>query len=142
MVPNCSWGTFHSEQAMATQMLPAKLRSDMLVLADRNFYSFKLWRIAFASGAKLAWRVKSNLKLPVGQLLPDGSYLSTVFDSADRHRTTGQVVRVIDYTLQNSATPPEESYRLVTNLLDPANRTGAGTGRAVPRALGDRGRLQ
>lgn len=33
---------------------------------------------------RLAWRVKSNLRLPVQQMLPDGSYLSTIFDSADR----------------------------------------------------------
>ena len=63
-----------SEQVMAAQLLPAKLKPDMLVLADRNFYGFKLWRIACASGAKLAWRVKSNLKLPVEQTLPDGSF--------------------------------------------------------------------
>ena len=43
-----------SEQAMAAQLLPAKLRPDMLVLADRNFYGFKLWAIACASGARLA----------------------------------------------------------------------------------------
>jgi hypothetical protein len=110
----------HSEQAMAAQMLPAKLVPGMLVLADRNFYGFKLWRIACASGAKLAWRVKSSLKLPVEQLLSDGSYLSTVFDSEDRHHREGQVVRVIDYTLQDSAAPTQDSYRLVSNILDPA----------------------
>jgi len=110
----------HSEQAMAAQMLPAKLTPGMLVLADRNFYGFKLWQIACASGAKLGWRVKANLKLPVQRMLPDGSYLSTVFDSEDRHRRAGQVVRVIDYTLQDSATPAQDSYRLVTNILDPA----------------------
>ena len=109
----------HSEQAMSAQLLPAKLTADMLVLADRNFYGFKLWRIACASGAKLVWRVKSNLGLPVQQLLADGSYLSTVFDSADRARLSGQIVRVIDYTLQESATPTQDSYRLVTNILDP-----------------------
>lgn len=110
-----------SEQAMAEQLLPAKLAPDMLVLADRNFYGFKLWQLACTSGAKLVWRVKANLKLPVQQLLPDGSYLSTVFDSSDRHQRTGQVVRVIDYTLQDSATAPQDSYRLVTNILDPAD---------------------
>lgn len=109
-----------SEQAMAAQMLPAKLTPGMLVLADRNFYGFKLWQIACASGAKLAWRVKANLKLPVQRMLPDGSYLSAVFDSGDRLRNVGQVVRVIDYTLEDSATPPQDSYRLVTNILDPA----------------------
>jgi Insertion element 4 transposase N-terminal/Transposase DDE domain len=110
----------HSEQAMAAKLLPAKLAADMLVLADRNFYGFKLWQTACASGARLAWRVKSNLKLPVEQMLPDGSYLSAVFDSADRARSAGQAVRVIDYTLEGSATPVQDSYRLVTNLLDPA----------------------
>ena len=109
----------HSEQVMAAQMLPAKLKPDMLVLADRNFYGFKLWQIACASGAKLAWRVKSNLKLAVEQMLPDGSYLSTVFDSQDRHRRAGQVVRVVEYMLLDSAPPPQDGYRLVTNLLDP-----------------------
>lgn len=108
----------HSEQAMAAKLLPAKLMPDMLVLADRNFYGFKLWRIACATGAKLAWRVKSTLKLPVEQMLPDGSYLSTVFDSEDRQRRQGQTVRVIDYTLKGSVTPVQDSYRLVTNILD------------------------
>ena len=110
----------HSEQAMAAQMLPAKLKADMLVLADRNFYGFKLWGIACATGAKLAWRLRSTQKLPVQQMLPDGSYLSTVFDSGDRKRhRQGQIVRVIDYTLLESATPVEDSYRLITNILDP-----------------------
>lgn len=110
----------HSEQAMAARLLPAKLDRDMLVLADRNFYSFKLWQLADASGAKLAWRIKSNPQLPAQQALPDGSYLSMVFDSDDRARRSGQWVRAIDYALQESATPTQENYRLVTNLLDTA----------------------
>ena len=109
----------HSEVAMARQLLPAKLSGDMLVMADRNFYSFKLWQAACASGARLVWRVKSNLGLPVEQEFADGSYLSTVFDSEDRARRHGQQVRVIDYTLKDSATPVQDSYRLVTNILDP-----------------------
>jgi hypothetical protein len=109
-----------SEVAMAIELLPAKLLADMLVLADRNFYSFKLWQATCATGAKLAWRVKSTLGLPVQKLLSDGSYLSTVFDSEDdRARKHGQTVRVIDYTLVDSATPVQDSYRLVTNILDP-----------------------
>ncbi len=91
----------------------------MLALADRSFYGFKLWRIACTNGARLAWRVESNLKLPVRQRLFDDSHLGTVFDSADRARQAGQTVRVIDYTLQDSATPVQDSYWLVTNILDP-----------------------
>ena len=114
----------HSEQALAARLLPAHLQPDMLVLADRNFYGFQLWQTACASGAMLAWRIKSNLKLPVEQMLADGSYLSTVFDSADWRRRAGQTVRVIDYTLQESAAPVQSSYRLVTNILDPAQAPG------------------
>ena len=110
----------HSEVAMAAELLPPKLTADMLVMADRNFYSFKLWEKACASGAKLLWRVKSNLGLPVEQELDDGSYLSTVYDSEDdRARRHGRRVRVIEYTLTNSATPVQDSYCLVTNILDP-----------------------
>ena len=108
-----------SEQAMAADLLPAKLAPDMLVMADRNFYGFKLWGQACASGAKLLWRVRSNLILEIEEELPDGSYLSTVYDSKDRQRKSGVKIRVIDYTLVDSATPVQDSYRLVTNILDP-----------------------
>ena len=62
-----------SEIAMATELLPAKLKPDMLVVADRSFYSFTLWQATCATGARLAWRVKFTLGLPVEQLLSDGS---------------------------------------------------------------------
>lgn len=109
----------HSEVAMATALLPANLTADMLVMADRNFYSFKLWQACAASGAKLLWRVKSNLRLPVHQELADGSYLSVIFDSQDRARQSAQQVRVIDYTLKDAGAPAQDSYRLVTNILQP-----------------------
>ena len=41
-----------SEVAMAAEWLPPQLTPDRLVMADRNFYSFKLWQKACASGAK------------------------------------------------------------------------------------------
>jgi hypothetical protein len=109
----------HSEKAMAARALPQWLRQDMLLTADRGFYSFKLWTIALHSGAALLWRMNSTVKLPAQQLLADGSYLSTVFDSEDRHRRHGRTVRVIDYTLEGSAVAAKDSYRLITNLLDP-----------------------
>lgn len=109
-----------SEQEMAAAMLPAKLAPGMLVMADRNFYGFKLWQLACATGAKMLWRVKANLILMQEQELPDGSYLSTIYDSEDdRQRKRGVKVRVIEYTLENSATPVQDSYRLITNILDP-----------------------
>lgn len=72
----------------------------------------------------MAWRVKANLKLPVETVLADGSYLSTIYSSADPQRRYGETVRVIDYTLAESATPVDNNYRLITNILD-ERQTGA-----------------
>lgn len=113
-----------SEKAMATELLPGWLSKDMLLMADRGFYSFKLWTLASDSGAALLWRVSSTLKLAAQQVLSDGSYLSTVFDSEDGARRHGRTVRVIEYTLSDSATPTQDSYRLVTNLLEPEQAPG------------------
>jgi hypothetical protein len=113
-----------SGKAMAAEALPGWLRKDMLMMADRGFYSFKLWVIACDSGAALLWRVSSTLKLAVQQALSDDSYLSTVFDSQDSARRHGRTVRVIEYTLHDSAVPTQDSYRLITNLLDPEQAPG------------------
>ena len=50
------------ERALATDVLPS-LTGDMLVLADRGFLSFDLWRPAAATGAALVWRVSAHLGL-------------------------------------------------------------------------------
>ena len=109
----------HSEQALAAQVMSDKLEADMLVLADRNFYGFKLWQLAQARGAKLLWRMKATQKLPVEVALKDGSYLSTVYDSQDRGRRNGQRVRVIEYTLQDAVQSEPRGYRMLSNILDP-----------------------
>lgn len=56
-------------------------------------------------------QARTRLALPVQQELVDGSYLSTVYDSDDRAKRSGQQVRVIDYTLEDSATLVPGSYR-------------------------------
>lgn len=109
----------HSEVAMAARMLPRKLTADMLLLADRGFYGFGLWQSACATGAKLAWRVNSNLKLSVQRELADGSYLSAVFDRGDHAKRHPLSVRVIEYTLGQDEDASSDSYRLITNILDP-----------------------
>src|SRR5580700_6378255 len=65
------------EQSLARKLLP-RLEPDWLLLADRNFYCFRDWCTAADTGAALLWRVKSDLRLPVLELLPDGSYRSVL----------------------------------------------------------------
>lgn len=89
----------------------------MLLLADRGFLSFGLWRAAAATGADLLWRARANAVLPVVEQFDDGSYTSEIVASGD-HRTRADPirVRVVEYTLTEGGTV----YRLVTSLLDPA----------------------
>jgi len=109
-----------SEVRLAPALL-ARLRPEMLCLADRAFVGFELWREAAASGANLLWRVRANQVLPCHDVLPDGSYLSRLYASpAHRRRDEdGLVVRVIEYRLEG-VPGAEPLYRLVTTLLDPA----------------------
>ena len=51
-----------------------RLERDRLLVADQNFYNWADWCTAADAAAALLWRVKSDLRLPVLELLPDGSY--------------------------------------------------------------------
>ena len=113
-------GYGHSEVALAHRILPS-LCSGMLCLADRNFFSFDLWKKAQATGADLLWRIKKNLRLPCEKRLADGSYWSTIYrsDQDRRQHRNGILVRVIEYRLEGVA-GAEPIYRLLTTILDPA----------------------
>ena len=112
-------GVATGEITLAREVISV-LQKGMLCLADRNFYGFKLWNQAAATGADLLWRVKTNLRLPCDQRLADGSYLSRAYGSAKdfRRQQNGVVVRVIEYQLEGVA-EAEPLYRLITTILDP-----------------------
>jgi len=108
------------EATLARQVVP-RLAKGMLCLADRNFFSYRLWKQAAATGADLLWRVKKNMRLDCEKRFPDGSYLSRVYPGERdyRHKTNGIVVRVTDYEMREVA-GAEPMYRLLTTIVDPA----------------------
>ncbi|MDQ2884452.1 MAG: IS4 family transposase [Actinomycetota bacterium] len=73
------------EQTLSVALI-TRFTAGMLVLADRNFYSYQAWQQARSSGAELLWRVSANLTLPVLAWLPDGSYRSLVINPKIRGR--------------------------------------------------------
>jgi transposase IS4-like protein/DDE family transposase len=123
------------EQSLARELLP-QLEEGWLVLADRNFYCFADWCAAADTGAELLWRVKSSLRLPVLELLPDGSYSSVLIAPkiAGRRREAllgaarrgedldpGQAryVRVIEYEVPDrDGNGKGELIALVTTITD------------------------
>ena len=115
-----------SETVLAKGVFPA-LTAGMLCIADRGFYGFNCWREAHATGAELLWRLKSNLRLPREENLPDGSFLSTVYpsDKDRRARRNGERIRVVEYALEGDVPTLEDKpdedqlYRLGTTIFDP-----------------------
>ena len=79
------------EQTLAATLI-ARFTPDMLVLADRNFYSYQAWCQAVATGAALLWRVSASLRLPVLAWLPDGSYRSVLINPTVRGRRREQLI--------------------------------------------------
>jgi hypothetical protein len=125
------------EQALARRMF-GRLEDDWLLIADRGFYNWPDWQAAAASGAALLWRVKADLRLPVLELLPDGSYLSvlakpTLHDKA-RNKLIAAArageyldpaqamrVRVIEYEIPDrDGDGSGELIALITTITDPA----------------------
>jgi hypothetical protein len=103
------------EHALARDVFTS-LAPGMLLLADRGFFGVDLWQTAAATGADLLWRVRKDVVLAVVEQLPDGSYLSEIFDQRDIHHTrSGVPVRVVEYTIAGR----EDVYRLITTILDP-----------------------
>lgn len=112
-------GPYATGEVTLAEPVIDQANASMLVTADRNFYSYAFWQRAIATGAKLLFRVRRNLRLPREKELPDGSYLTTLYacDKDRRRQTNGMVVRVIEYML-NGIPDSEPSYRLITNWLD------------------------
>ena len=65
------------ERALARRLYP-RLEEDWLLIADRGFYDWQDWCTAAGTGAALLWRFKSDIRLPVLEILPDGSYRSVL----------------------------------------------------------------
>jgi hypothetical protein len=76
-------GKGSGEQALARRLYPG-LEEGWLLIADRNFFSWKDWCAAADAGADLLWRVKSSTKLPVLEALPDGSWRSVLVSTAHK----------------------------------------------------------
>ena len=111
-----------SEAALALDVVKS-LGADMLCLADRGFFSYRLWERAIGSGADQLWRVPKNAILPCIERSEDGSYLSKIYPSSnDRMRDRRSIaVRVIEYELEGGASQEgtEVLYRLITTFQDP-----------------------
>lgn len=125
-----------SEQVLWDRLV-ADLEPGTINLADRNFFSMHRWRVAAATGAHLAWRVKNGVKsLPakILQTLPDGSHRVRLRESdamLTRRRTTSGdpkaarlediTARLVEFTVtltDRAGATTTSRFRVLTTLLD------------------------
>jgi Transposase DDE domain len=121
------------EQTLAAALI-TRLTPGMLVLADRNFYSYQAWQQTCATGAALLWRVSGRLALPILRALPDGSYRSLLINPKIRGRrremllaaaaagehlqpTQATLIRVIEHMIEDRP-GSAELFCLITTITD------------------------
>jgi len=130
-------GKGSGEQALARRLY-RRLERDWLLIGDRNFYNWADWCAAADSGAQLLWRVKADLRLPVPQILPDGSYRSALISPKIRDKARARLieaagagqdldpaqarhVRVVEYRVPDrDGDGKGELIALITTITDPA----------------------
>jgi len=122
-------GPYTQSEATLTGALLDRLEPGMLVLADRGFFSYALWRKAIGTGADLLWRIRTDPAGPKPQHLrdlEDGSWLAHLRRAtpAAARRQEPLLVRVIDYRIDDGR-ENTTGYRLFTTILDPATATAA-----------------
>jgi hypothetical protein len=125
------------EQSLARTLYP-RLQEDWLLLADRMFFSWQDWCAAADTGAALLWRVKAGLRLPVLEVLPDGSWRSVLISSQfkaspkkrqaliaaaargdDLDPALARSVRVIEYQVPDrDGNGRHEMITLITTITD------------------------
>jgi Insertion element 4 transposase N-terminal/Transposase DDE domain len=97
------------------------LQPDMLLLWDRGFFGYPLWKQVVTRSCQLLARVNSTQVLRPVQYLADGSYLANIYpcQSARNRDERGLLVRVIRYTLDDPQRVGHgEEHVLLTTLLD------------------------
>ncbi len=122
-------GRYNSSEQVQYEKLINKLSQDMLLIADRVFFSFNLWRLSSQKAGALIWRVKKDLNLKAQKRFKDGSYLAEITPSWHHAKKNPCIkkqkltVRVIEFKPVFSDGTEGESVRLITTILDPQKAT-------------------
>ncbi|MBV9921318.1 MAG: IS4 family transposase [Pseudonocardia sp.] len=122
-------GTYLESEARLAEQLLSAFTPGMLILADRGFFSYVLWRKASATGADLLWRIRTDKSGPKPthlRDLDDGSWLAHLrgLTPAAARREEPMLVRVIDYSI-NDGRDNAIVYRLFTTITDPDQASAA-----------------
>jgi hypothetical protein len=122
------------ERELAGQLLDS-VSEDMLIIADRGFFSYQMWSDFLETGADLLFRAWSTMKLTPVEVLADGTWIAEICknsvqggktrilrdDIGDIRLATHIRVRVVEYQISGhrDTAGNSETFRLITTILDP-----------------------
>ena len=131
-------GAYTTSEMALSKVIVDRLEPGMVLLADRGFTSFALWKQASATGVDLIWRAKKSVTPRHIETFEDGSWLGELRainrNVADEH----VVVRVVDYDVDDGRDVSSGPFRLFTTLLDPDEVTAT----EVATAYGQRWEIE
>jgi hypothetical protein len=106
-----------SAQALAARLW-RHVPAGSLLLCDRNFHCYPLWRAATAGGWDLLLRVQAGPKFVADEALPDGSWLARVYPRRGKGKKGRALrVRVVAYAWADER-GRRHAARLLSSLLD------------------------
>ena len=118
LVFRAATGGYHDgEISLARHLLPL-VQKDWILLADRNFYSFKFYKEVSEKGTALLFRLQRGMSLKSEQQLSDNSHIVTLYDAEDSKRESGLKARLIEYDVIGTKKKKRETFYLITNILD------------------------
>lgn len=113
-----AYGRFKDGETVIAKSLIPYIQPDWLLLADRNFYSFDLYKQISDQKACVVFRLQRGMSLHSEEQLADGSHLLTIYSSEDTKKERGLEARLVQYRVMGTKKKTETFY-LLTNILDP-----------------------
>lgn len=114
------WPVHTSERVGGFRLLRS-VTPEMLVMWDRGFHDYAMFRAVRGRGAQVLARLPAHVQVEITQALPDGSYLARLPCTDKARQALGEhvVVRMVEYTISEpNLVGYGERHRLVTTLLD------------------------
>lgn len=112
---------YRQGEVRGARRLLRSLKPGMLLLWDRGFHGYELFRAVHQQRVAVLGRLPSGIQPVLQRRLSDGSALVHLQPADGKRRQAGEhlVLRLLEYTLTDPALPGYGTrYRLLTTLLD------------------------
>jgi hypothetical protein len=110
-------GGYHDGESTLAKSLLSSMSSEMIILADRNFYSFDFFEAVKGTGAEFLVRVQKGMTFTSIEKLNDHSDIVILYSPRDYKKERGIKARFIQYQVLGQQ--KKETIFLLSTILDP-----------------------